>query len=355
MFIAEVTETRRSFKPDQKDDQGNPLPLGSIEIRIGNHQSNLGQVRNVFARPMIFNRRIPLIGEQVLVISTATNDWSSSGTKGIGFMYFCPVNGTDDLAFHKFPRLWKRRGLVKSNNPGERKSDKEESGYSFPDPPKKVENIQPFEGDDLYEGRTGHSIRFGSTVKGDMSVYSKKPTWEGSGNGDPILYIRVAKPTGGNTTSNSTTTTFQSNNKYTIEDLDKDDSSLVLTSNQKLKNFKAGFDKNKEAKKIGQFDGKSQVAVDAARVVLNAKKDMLLLIGKEKAILTGKKVILQSDKYNVDLDVLMDWLRDFEKACEDIASAKATLATPAGPSGISTNLSDFIQLSTTKFNKFKQP
>lgn len=355
MFIAEVTEIKKSFKPDQKDDQGNPLPLGSIEIRIGNHQSNLGQVRNVFARPMIFNRRIPLIGEQVLVISTATNDWSSSGTKGIGFMYFCPVNGTDDLAFHKFPRLWKRRGLVKSNNPGERKSDKEESGYSFPDPPKKVENIQPFEGDDLYEGRTGHSIRFGSTVKGDLSVYSKKPTWEGSGNGDPILYIRVAKPTGGNTTSNSTTTTFQSNNKYTIEDLDKDDSSLVLTSNQKLKNFKAGFDKNKEAKKIGQFDGKSQIAVDAARVVLNAKKDMLLLIGKEKAILTGKKVILQSDKYNVDLDVLMDFLKKWLGEDVKLSQGSSTYSTPAGPTGPATSMSQYLQLQQSDFNKFKQP
>ena len=61
---------------------------------------------------------------------------------------------------------------------GQRKADKKEWGYTFEQKPKKVENLQPFDGDDLFEGRFGQSIRFGSTVKGDMSVYEKKPTRE---------------------------------------------------------------------------------------------------------------------------------------------------------------------------------
>jgi len=344
VFIAEVVETKYAFKPDQKDPEGNLLPLGSIEVRIGSHESNLGQVRTVFCRPALWNSRIPLIGEIVTVIISPTNDWSTSKVKGSGFMYFSALNATDDLVLHKFPRLWKRRALPPSGNPGERKSDKEEAGYTFPDPPKKTEPIQPFEGDDIINGRFGASLRFSSTIKGDLSIYSKKPSWEGSNNGDPISIWRVAKPTGGG-----------ASNKYTIEDIEKDESTLVLTSNQKLKNFKAGFDKNADAKKLGQFDGKSQIAINSNRVVLNANKDMLLLIGKEKAILTGKKVLFQSEKYKVDLDELMDFLKKWLGEDVKLATGQSQYATPAGPSGPATSAANFTQLQASDFNKFKQP
>lgn len=352
MFICEVVETKAAFKPNQKDQNGDTLPLGSIEIRLGSHQSNLGQTRNVYARPAAWNRRVPLIGEQVVVISAPTNDWSTSGLKGSGFLYFSPVNATDDLVLHAFPKLWKRKGPNSGGGSAERKSDKKEFGYTFPKKPKRTPNLQPFEGDDLYEGRFGTSIRFGSTVTGDMSVYAEKPTWDGSGNGDPLLYLRVKKPTAGST--NSAESIEINNNKYEIEDIEKDDSSIVLTSNQKLKNFKAGFDKNLDAKKLGQFQGKSQIAISSNRVVLNASKDMLLLIGKEKSILTGKKVIFQSDKYKVDLDELMDFLKKWLGEDQKLASAQAFYSTPAGPSGASSNLSAYIQLKTTDFTKFQQ-
>lgn len=317
--------------------------MGSIEIRIGAHQSNLGQVRVVHARPAVWSTRIPLIGEMVTVISAPVNDWSTSETKGLGFMYFSALNATDDLVLHSLPRLWRRKGLAPGSNPGERKSDREEPGYSFPKNPEKTDPVQPFEGDVIINGRFGHSLRFGSTVKGDLSIYSKKPTWDGSKNGDPISIWRVAKSSGGGSL------------KYGIEDIEKDDSTIVLTSNQKLKNFKAGFDKNLDAKKLAQFEGKSQIAINSNRVVLNANKDMLLLIGKEKAVLTGKKVLFQSEKYKVDLDELMDflkkWLGEFSKLC----SGTAMYSSPSGPTGPSTNVSQVIQLENVDFNKFKQP
>lgn len=356
MIIAEVVETKKAFKSGQKDDQGNPLPLGSIEVRIGSHQSNLGQVRNIYARPATFQRRIPLIGEQVWLITAPVNDWSTTGIKGVGYLYFNPINATDDLVLHAFPTLWKRQGMASpTGTTGQRKADKKEWGYTFEQKPKKVENLQPFDGDDLFEGRFGQSIRFGSTVKGDMSVYEKKPTWDGAGSGDPILIFRVKKPSGGTVQQQTGNGFFQSNNKYTIEDLKEDESSIYITTNQKLKNFKAGFDKNQEAKKLGQFSGKSQIAVDSGRVVLNAKEDMLLLIGKEKSILTGKKVILQSDKYNVDLDELMDFLKKWLGEDVKLAQGSSMYATPAGPTGPATSMAQYTQLQASDFNKFKQP
>lgn len=278
MFIAECVENLKAFKDGQKDEDGNLLALGSCQFRIGGSHSNLGQVSNHWCRPATFCRRIPAIGEMCILISAPVNDVASSSVKGIGFLYLTPLNALDDLNLNSFSRIWKRKASPPGSNPGERPNDKDEIGRSWKDG-KKVDNIQIFEGDEIFEGRFGQSIRFGTTVKGPMGHYAEKPTWDGSGNGDPIMIMRVAKPTGGSGGSA----------KYTIEDLEKDDSSIYLTANQKLKNLKAGFDKNKEAKKVGQFSDSAQIVIDSGRVVVNAKKDMLLLIGKDKAILTGKK------------------------------------------------------------------
>ena len=357
MFLAEVIETKMAFKPSQKDDQGNPLPLGSIQIRLASADSNLGQVRNIYARPAVFNKRIPLIGESVLCFFGPTNDWSTASNKGQGAFYLCPTNATDDVVVHNFPKLWKRKSGDGNSSSAEQLSDKAETGRTFPKSPKKVDSLQPFEGDDLYESRNGSSIRFGSTLQGgDQSIYDKKPTWEGSGNFDPLMIIRVKKPTGGNVQPPPANgQPQQNNNKYSVEDLTEDDSSIYITSNQSLSKLKAGFDKNQEAKQIGNWAQGSQIVIDSDRVVINAKKNLLLLIGKEKTIVTGKQVILQSDKYKVDLDDLMDFLKKWLGFDTDLVSAKAQFSTASGPTGVATSMSSYIQLQSSDFNKFKQP
>ena len=342
MFVCEVIETKYALKHGQKDDDGNPLPLGSVQVRIGSHQSNVGQVRNVYARPAIFSKRIPLIGEQVLCFSGPANDWSSSTDKGIGFYYIAPINSTDDMVLHSFWQLWKRKGISTSSSPAQRLADKETPGYTFPKSPKKIDPLQPFEGDHIDEGRFGQSIRFGSTVVGDMSVYSKKPTWKGSGNADPLLILRVSSKSG-------------AGNQYTVEDLKEDDASVYLTTKQSLNSLKGGFDKNLDVKQIGSWMQGSQIVADADRLVLNAKKDMLFLIGSKQVTVTGKKVLFQSDKYKVDLGELMDFLKKWLGLDADLANGKAHYSTPAGPTAVSTNMSQFIQLQTADFTKFKQP
>lgn len=353
MTIAEVVETKMAFRPNQIDPEGNKLPLGSIEVRIGSHQSNLGQIRTIFCRPASWSRRIPLIGEQVIIFTAPVNDWSTSGVKGVGFLYFSPINSSDDLVLHSFPKLWSRKGLVPGGRSGERKSDKREWGYTFPQTPKRTPNIQPYEGDDLYEGRFGATIRFTSTIKGDLSVYEQKPSWDGSTPNDPLLYLRVKKPSAGNT--NSQNALQVNNNKFEVEDLEKDEASLVLTTNQKLKKLKAGFDKNLDAKKLGQFDGKGQAVLNSDRIVLNATKDMAFLIGKEKVVVTGKKIILQTEKYKVDVDELMDFLKKWLGEDTKLATGQMVYSTPSGPTSFSSNQNNYIMLQNTDFTKFKQP
>jgi hypothetical protein len=85
----------------------------------------------------------------------------------------------------------------------------------------KNQPLLPYEGDIIYEGRFGNSIRLGATVKNANLAN----TWSTEGtNGDPITIIRNGQ--GQPVDSDPFATT--------IEDINKDDSSIYLTSNQKI-------------------------------------------------------------------------------------------------------------------------
>jgi hypothetical protein len=358
MIIAEVVETKTAFKTNQKDEKGNYLPIGSIQIRIGASEASLGQVRNVYARPATFNKRIPLIGEQVLVFLAPAIDWSTDGTKSNAFLYLAPYNATDDLVLHQFPKLWLRSGPPSKSSP-QRKSDKKEPGYTFPKIPRKTDMLQPYEGDDIFEGRFGQSIRFGTTSTGDTAVYElKTQPWKGGDNTDPIIAMRVKKPTKSGDYGknfNMVGGKYTKKEKYTLEDIGKDESSIYLTSTQKIPNFKPGFSKNLIAKQAPNWSSSSQIVVDSGRVVVNAKNDSVIIIGKDKAIVTGKKVILQSDKYNVDLDDLMDFIKSFLSECTNLAQGSAQYATSCGPTSVATNMGQFLNLKTATWtSKFKK-
>ena len=81
----------------------------------------------------------------------------------------------------------------------------------------------------------------------------------------------------------------------------------------------------------------------------------MLLIGKEKAIVTAKKIVLQTEKYKVDIDDLMDFLKKWLGEDTKLAQGSSQYATPAGPTGPATSMGQYVQLQNSDFNKFKQP
>lgn len=357
--VAEVIETKMAYKKGQKDLNGNTLPLGSILVRLGSHSSLVGQVRNVYCRPMIFNRRMPLIGEQVIICSAPVHDHSSQTVKDTHFLYFTPYNSTDDLVLHQLPQLWKRKagGTGTAKNSGGKLADSKDVGYTFPTSPEKVDNLQPFEGDDIWEGRLGQSIRFGRTVKTVNSpgtgIYDQQPSWEGGSNNDPIMILRIKDGNGSFKRSTDSPTYF---NSYTIEDPSKDDSSIYLTTKQKITKLKVGFTKNKDAMKIPNYSGGPQIILDSDRVVINAKKDKAFLISAVESVVTGKKVLFQSDKHKVDLDDLMDYINDMCKEMFNWATGQKQFSTSMGPTLTATNMSEVTTLHKTTFPQtFKMP
>ena len=126
-----------------------------------------------------------------------------------------------------------------------------------------IHPILPFEGDIISEGRWGNSIRIGSTVKNTPNNWSVTGS-----NGDPILILRNGQ---GKQTEEGWVPT--------VEDINNDDSSIYLTSTQRvpLKASSTIYDSYQTAPSSpDQYSGK-QVILNSGRLVFNSTQDHILL------------------------------------------------------------------------------
>ncbi len=94
-----------------------------------------------------------------------------------------------------------------------------------------INNLQPFEGDVILQGRSGNTIRMGATVDVSNtsqveSRYQVMPTWGSGESGDqgPIIIIR----TGASESQKNT------ENNYIIEKINEDKSSIYVCAGQKI-------------------------------------------------------------------------------------------------------------------------
>jgi len=133
-----------------------------------------------------------------------------------------------------------------------------------------IDNIHPlkaFEGDVIYEGRFGNSIRYGSTVSGSSN------NWSSTGsNGDPITIIRNGQ--------GQVQTTF--NWDRITENINRDDSSIYLASTQNIPlnassiNDYFSYQDGQQPTAPNQYAGK-QIILNSGRLVFNTTQDHLLL------------------------------------------------------------------------------
>ena len=89
-------------------------------------------------------------------------------------------------------------------------------------PKDKIRSLLPYEGDRIYEGRNGASIRFGTTV---TNPTTKNPWSDGGNDGDPITIIR-----------NGQYVDFDDSETISpiLEDINRDASSIYMTNNQQI-------------------------------------------------------------------------------------------------------------------------
>ena len=127
-----------------------------------------------------------------------------------------------------------------------------------------IHPLLPFEGDRILEGRWGNSIRFGSTVTDSVNTWSSTGT-----NGDPITILRNGQG-------------VQSEEGWvpTVEDVNNDDSSIYLTSTQKipLEAASTSYSSYSSNPPItpNEYAGK-QLILNSGRLVFNTTEDHLLL------------------------------------------------------------------------------
>ena len=130
-----------------------------------------------------------------------------------------------------------------------------------------IHPLLPFEGDIIIEGRWGNSVRIGSTVKDTVNNWSITGS-----NGDPILIIR-----------NGQGTQTEEGWIPTIEDINNDDSSLYLTSTQKIPLKASSTSYNSyttQPQSPFEYSGK-QVIINSGRLVFNSNSDHILLTSNQ--------------------------------------------------------------------------
>lgn len=154
-----------------------------------------------------------------------------------------------------------------------------------------IHPLLPFEGDTIFEGRWGNSIRLGSTVK------TTPNNWSSNGNdGDPITIIR-----------NGQGTQTEEGWIPIVENINNDNSSVYLTSTQNVplkvsSTSYTSYNKEETPTSPNKYSG-AQIILDSGRLVFNAYSDHILLSSAKSINLNSlesvnidtKKFITQAD------------------------------------------------------------
>ena len=322
--------------------------IGLIKYQlIDSIPNNIGNFSAV-AIPLFSNiKTYPLINEIVYMISLPTiltQEQFGANT----LYYFPPINVFNNNYLNALPSALNPNT---TSSPSEQKTYQEVDlgsnliitnttqsinlGKTFPI----IDNIHPlkaFEGDVIYEGRFGHSTRYGSTVSGSSN------NWSSTGsNGDPITIIRNGQ--------GQVNTPF--NWDRITEDINRDDSSIYFTSTQNIPinvssiNDYFSYPNGQQPITPNQYAGK-QIILNSGRLVFNTTQDHLLLSSAKSINLnavesinvdtTGPVTLQASEVYlgsksatepvllgNATVDLLFQLL-------ENLATLTANLATQVG-------------------------
>jgi len=257
-----------------------------------------------YALPLFSNiKHYPLINEIIYITflpgSNLTNDVNSAVA-----YYFPPMNAWNSQHHNAIP-------IVSTISPAQSQDYVQTESGSY----RRVEDtsteiylgktfqekidihpLLPYEGDTIYEGRWGNSLRLGSTVNNSI-IPNEWSKGTGGFNGDPITIIR-------NGQANYTNDPWVP----VAEDINGDKSSIYLTSTQQLPLFPAStnafsFSKSTPPTNAGQYNG-NQIVLNSGRLVFNAKSDSILLLASKAIQLScnetlgidAKQISLTADK-----------------------------------------------------------
>jgi hypothetical protein len=141
-----------------------------------------------------------------------------------------------------------------------------------------IRPLEAFEGDFIIQGRKSNGIRFGSTTKAASNLNE----WSNVGkDGDPIIIL-----TNGYITSNS------SSLAPNVEEINKEMSTIYMTSTQKLPLNPAAIITNPINNPVQpKYYSYPQLIMNSDRITLNAKKDEVLIYGATNISLSSDNIV----------------------------------------------------------------
>ena len=317
--------------------------IGSIlfnSIAQSNKAPNI--LTNQIAKPLFPSvSAVPLINEIVYILYLPDTNIQSNVTTGT-FYYFQSVNIWNSTHHNAIPNPYLGESIPESQRQDYQQTEtgnvrrvtdgstEIELGDTFQER-LDVRNLLPYEGDYIYQGRWGNTIRFGSTVT-DAPIPNP---WSSVGeNGDPITIIK-------NGQHEEDTDPWEPQ----VEDINTDLSSIYLTSTQALpidvssKSYNSYFN---APTATNEFDSE-QVVINSGRILFNSKDDNILLssfdtinlnsinsvnIDTPKTIVQSKEIYL-GDKYATEPVILGDkFLDDFKGLCSNIVQLCTALSVP---------------------------
>jgi hypothetical protein len=304
------------------EDVINPLPSPSLLI----------------AKPLQGNsKNLPLVNEIVYIISLPNTDIASISSNTISYyintvsLWNHPHHNAFPTSPNNLPPTQQKDYAQTATGNVRRITDQSTEiflGKTFKER-SNIHPLLPFEGDIIYEGRWGNSIRVGSTVKNTPNNWSTTGS-----NGDPITIIR-----------NGQGTQTEEGWIPTVEDINNDDSSVYFTSTQKIP-LKASSTsylsyKNNPPQTPDQYAEK-QIIINSGRLVFNSTLDHILFSSKKSINLNAQESV------NIDAPIITlqsgKVYLGSKNATEPLLLGNKTIATL---NNLITNLSAFLQICST--------
>tara|TARA_R110002074_G_scaffold362660_1_gene535784 strand:+ start:1521 stop:2573 length:1053 start_codon:yes stop_codon:yes gene_type:complete len=174
---------------------------------------------NYTVLPITLNKiKIPVVGELILVCKTIkrTTQKLNDNDKDKSWYYIQTLGLQGGTNNNKSTGMsWTAKEHNQINN------QEHPAGKTFIE--QKISSLQPYEGDHIWQGRFGNSIRFGSTISTipEDNYYHKTPTWSGDVTGDPIIILANGQEN-------------LDKKEFVVEDINTDNSSIYLTSTQSI-------------------------------------------------------------------------------------------------------------------------
>jgi hypothetical protein len=151
-----------------------------------------------------------------------------------------------------------------------------------------IRTLLNYEGDFVLQGRRGNAIRFGSTSRAAGNLN----TWSDLGNeGSPITII-------------SNGHAYDTNKDYYLEQINKDASSIYLTSNQSIPLYVNNIPVNPiTSPSAPSLYLNSQVIINSDRVILSTKKDDIMLLAYTNVEIGANNIINLNANTSIHLNV----------------------------------------------------